>query len=227
MGFKVGDVLVFDVQGIEVEAEVANLRKVKWTSFQPNFFILVQDQVLTDTPKTFIAAIPSLPVAQRNQLQNQVTQELSNVSIVDVVRAVEQILATAEKMSWSLELMAALALLTGYIVLFSIVQSQIKLRRWELNMLKVLGARWHEVASFILIEFAFLSLLSAGVGALLSVAVSYSLNSFVFAGDFRPALMQPLMSVLLITVLSVLVAFVASLRIISESSLGILHEQNF
>src|SRR5690606_32005397 len=56
MGLKIGDILEFDVQGVEIEGQIINLRRVKWTSFQPNFFILVQNGVLNEAPKTFIAA---------------------------------------------------------------------------------------------------------------------------------------------------------------------------
>ncbi|WP_374029569.1 ABC transporter permease [Bdellovibrio bacteriovorus] len=225
MGFHIGDVLVFDVQGVEVEGEIINLRKVKWTSFQPNFFILVQNGVLNDAPKTFIAAIPFLNEEKRARIQNEIAQEFSNVSVIDVVRTVDEVLKTAEKMSWSLELMAGLALLTGYIVLFSIVRSQIKLRRWELNMLKILGASGGEVASFILTEFAFLSFIAAFVGALLSIVVSFSLNAFIFDGDFKLTWAQPLVSVLVITGLSLLISFLASLDIVKESALSILREE--
>lgn len=224
MGFAVGDILIFDVQGVEVEAEIVNLRKVKWTSFQPNFFISFQSGVLNDAPKTFIAAIPSLPDDKRSLLQNEIAKKFSNISVIDVVRTVDDVLKTAEKMSWSLELMAGLALLTGYIVLFSIVRGQIKLRRWELNMLKILGASWKEVAGFILTEFGYLSLLSAFSGAFLSVFVSFCLNTFIFESEFRLSWGQPLLSVLIITALSLLISFVASLDIVKESALGILRE---
>lgn len=225
MNFKLGDILVFDVQGVEVEGEVINLRKVKWTSFQPNFFILVQDGVLNEAPKTFIAAIPFLGDEKRNSLQNEFAKTFSNVSVVDVVRTVNEVLKTAERMSWSLEFMAALALLTGYIVLFSIIRSQVKMRRWELNMLKILGASWVEVAGFILTEFGFLSFLAALSGALLSVIVSFSLNKYLFEGDFVLSWFQPLISVVIITVISLLISFLASLDIVKESALSILREE--
>ncbi|AHZ85977.1 hypothetical protein Bb109J_c0318 [Bdellovibrio bacteriovorus] len=225
MGFKIGDVLVFDVQGVEVEGEIINLRKVKWTSFQPNFFIMVQNGVLNEAPKSWIAAIPFLPEQQRSELQNAIAKEFSNVSVIDVVRTVDDVLKTAEKMSWSLELMAGLALLTGYIVLFSIVRSQIKLRRWELNMLKILGASWGEVASFILTEFAFLAFIASFFGAALSVVVSFALNTFIFESDFKLSLIQPLLSVVIITTLSLVISFLASLDIVRESALSILREE--
>ncbi len=226
MGFQLGDILLFDVQGVEVEGQVINLRKVNWTTFRPNFFVLVQDGVLNEAPKTFIAAVPALKDQDRQNLQNQIAKDFPNVSIIDVVRTVNEVLATADKMSWSLELMAGLALLTGYIVLFSIVRSQIKLRRWELNMLKVLGASGRDLAVFIVVEFAFLAFVSAGVGAFLSVVVSFGLNQSLFESDFRLSPLQPLVSVVFITGFSIFISFLASLDVIRESPLSILREEH-
>ena len=53
MGLKVGDIMTFDIQGLEIEGKIRNLRKVKWNTFQPNFFILFQPGVVDDAPKTF------------------------------------------------------------------------------------------------------------------------------------------------------------------------------
>lgn len=224
MNLKIGDVIAFDVQGVEVDGKIVNLRKVNWTSFQPNFFILFQNGVLNEAPKTFVASIPTVPEALRLEIQNAVAKKYGNISVIDVVRTVDDVLKTAEKMSWSLELMAALTLVTGYIVLFSIVRSNMKLRRWELNMLKILGASWKEVASFILTEFTFLAFISSFIGAFLSVGVSYGLNLYLFEGGFEFNLTTPLISVVLITVLSVLISFLASRDIVKESALGILRE---
>jgi len=39
-GLVLGDLIGFDIQGIPLEGRVVNLRKVRWNSFQPNFFLL-------------------------------------------------------------------------------------------------------------------------------------------------------------------------------------------
>jgi putative ABC transport system permease protein len=225
MGMKLNDQIIFDVQGVPVEGQITSIRRVKWTSFQPNFFILVQNGVLNDAPKTFIAAVPYLEETQRQELQNELAKKFANVSVVDVVRTVNDVLKTAEQMSWSLELMAFLALLTGYIVLYSIVRSQIKLRRWELNMMKVLGSSTKQLMGFVLVEFGFLALMSAAVGAFLSIFVSAGFSIYLFESAVRMEWQGPLLSVLAITVLSLIVALLASLDIVRESSLSILREE--
>lgn len=225
LGLKIGDIITFDVQGVEIEGEVVNLRKVKWTSFQPNFFVLVQNGVLNEAPKTFITALPKMKEEQKDALQMKIAKTFPNISIIDVQRTVDEVLKIADQMSWSLELMAALALFTGYVVLYSIVSSQMRLRRWELNMLKVVGAGFGAVSKYLVTEFVVLSLGAGLVGAGLSVFVSYFISYYVFEGSFVFNWMWPLFTAIGVCILSAMIAYLASRRVVHESPLVILQEE--
>ena len=37
LGIDLGDQITIEVSGVQVNAEVVNIRRVRWTSFQPNF----------------------------------------------------------------------------------------------------------------------------------------------------------------------------------------------
>jgi putative ABC transport system permease protein len=60
MGIKLGDIIEFDIQGVEIKGKVVNFRKIKWASFQPNFFISFAAGVLDDAPKTSIGIVNGL-----------------------------------------------------------------------------------------------------------------------------------------------------------------------
>jgi putative ABC transport system permease protein len=225
LGVKMGDILKFDVQGVEVEGQVINFRKVKWTSFQPNFFILLQEGVLNDAPKTFITALPKLPEKRKAELQSLIAQKFGNVSIIDVQRTVNEILKIGDQMNWSMELMAALALFTGYVVLYSIVSSQVRLRRWELNMLKVVGASFSDITQYMIIEFLVLAFAAGLIGSGLSVLVSYCISYYVFEGSFVLNWIYPLATAVGVCILSAFVAYLASRRVVHESPLVILQEE--
>lgn len=225
LGMKIGDIMKFDVQGVEIEGQVVNLRKVKWTSFQPNFFVLIQNGVLNDAPKTYITALPKMVDTKKEELQMELAKRFSNVSIVDVQRTVNEVLKIADQMSWSLELMAALALFTGYVVLYSIVSGQVRLRRWELNMLKVVGAKFGAVSKYLVIEFVTLSLGAGIMGAGLSMVVSYFISYYVFEGSFVFNWVWPVFTAFGVCVLSGAIAYFASRRVVNESPLVILQEE--
>ena len=51
---KLGDELVFDVQGVPVRTVVASLREVNWLRPQPNFFMLFPRGVLEEAPSIYV-----------------------------------------------------------------------------------------------------------------------------------------------------------------------------
>lgn len=224
MGLKMGDVLLFDVQGVEVEGEVVSLRRIHWTSFQPNFFVLIQPGALDDAPKTWIAGVPQVDEATRDALQTELAAKFTNVSIVDVARAVGDVLDLSEQMSWSLELMAALALLTGAVVLYSVVRSQVRERRWEINLLKILGASPAEIRRYVLSEFILLTAAASVLGALLSILVGGVLVHWIFRTAFGINGFWPIITCVGTIFLGVAVAAWAARAVLNEKALPLLRE---
>ena len=65
---QLNDALVFDVQGVPVNAYVGSLREVEWQRMQPNFFIVFPAGVLEPAPKTFVAAVHAASPAESARL---------------------------------------------------------------------------------------------------------------------------------------------------------------
>lgn len=180
LGIKLGDLLTFDIQSVAVSGRVVSLRSVKWTSFQPNFFVQFQPGVLDLAPKTFLATLPRLDLGKRAQLQNTIVSKLPNVSLIDISRLVAQILEITTQMSWALQFMALLCLVSGFFVLFSISSHQAQKRSWEMNLLKVLGGDSRFVRWFFVVQYAMIALASGLLGVAMSLAVSLVLSRVLF-----------------------------------------------
>src|SRR5690606_14089699 len=102
LNLRIGDELTFDISGIEVAGRVVNLRKVRWTSFQPNFFVQFNEGVLEEAPKTFLAALSGLSTEQKASIQNTIVDRLPNISLIDVSRIIERLSGIIEQMSIAL-----------------------------------------------------------------------------------------------------------------------------
>ncbi len=89
VGFKLNDVVSFDVQGLEIKAKVTSFREVRWTSFQPNFFISFPTGVLEEAPQIFLASVSQVTPEVSRQFQSDVSRTLKNVSIINVTQAVQ------------------------------------------------------------------------------------------------------------------------------------------
>ena len=188
LNLNLGDILEFDVQGVSVKGVVNSLRKVKWTSFQPNFFIQFPTGVLEGAPKTFIATLPTLEESMKNKLQAQVVDAFPNISLIDVSRLVERILTIVDKMSGALKLMLILTLITGFVVVFSVSQSQVQSRQQEMILMKMLGvdyrSQWHSYC----LEVVILSFCAATVGFILNYILIAVVSHYFFNTIFLPDL---------------------------------------
>ena len=216
LGLKLGDLLTFDIQSVPITGKIINLRMVKWTSFQPNFFVQFQPGVLDPAPKTFLATLPKLDLATRASLQNEIVSKLPNVSLIDVSRLVQRLMEITQQMSWALQFMALLCLLAGFLVLYSISSHQVQSRSWEMNLLKVLGGSPKFVRRFFLIQFAIIALASSTLGVLISIGVSYILSKLLFESLWVWQWEVPLISLISVVALSWGVTHLAARRVLAQ-----------
>jgi putative ABC transport system permease protein len=205
-GWKIGDTLNFDIQGVEVSAQIVNLRKVRWSSFQPNFFIQFQPGVIDAAPKTFIGILSNLNRDESVKAQSLIVSKFANISVVDVDRTVERLLGVLNQINWALRFMAYLVLAAGAFVLFTIGWSQAHERKQEIDLLKMLGLPWSTLQSTLRSEFFLLSFFASILGVALSLALSLVLSFFVFDRLWEPQWITPLASLVFVTLFSLFVA---------------------
>ncbi len=225
VGLKIGDKVDFDIQGVPLSGQVINLRQVKWASFQPNFFILLQPGSIDDAPKTYIAAVPQMLHGRKLFLQKELVKAYPNISIIDLARTTEDVLKLADRFRWSLELMAVLGVLSGMVVLYSVVRTQIWLRRRELNLLKVLGAKLEELTVYVMAEFLVLAVGSVLLGILVSFLISFALLRFVFNLAWHFDWIWPLFSVIGILGIGCVVIWLGSRKVMRERPMSILRSE--
>jgi putative ABC transport system permease protein len=222
LGVGLGDTLRFDVQGVPVEGEVVSLREVRWNSFQPNFFVVFQPGVLEDAPAVYLASVPQLPAEQRDALQASLQVAFPNVSSIDVTRAVQRILGLIDQLQWALAGSAGLSLAVGWLLVTALARDAARARRWEINLLKVLGAELRDIRRALDLEFALLGGLAALAGVTTSLAAAAVLARWVVEVPWTPALASlaaPLLGIPLVCVLS---ARAAARGVLREHPLALL-----
>ncbi|MEC7221774.1 MAG: FtsX-like permease family protein, partial [SAR324 cluster bacterium] len=219
---KVGDRIVFDVAGIPIETEVKNLRKVVWTTFQPAFFILIQQGILEDAPKVFLGSIKNIPIENRLNLQNKIVQTYPNISVIDVTRLVERIFRVIDKITIAVNLMAYLAILAGLVVLYSIARHEVQSRIWEMNLLKTLGARFSMVMSIVQAEFVVLAFFAAVSGLMISLFFSWIISWVMFDNLWTVNWLSNIGTMLGVVILSLTTATIAAHKTLKQKPLALL-----
>jgi putative ABC transport system permease protein len=178
LGLKLGDRLGFDLSGERVDATVTSLRKVRWDSFRPNFFMVLSPQTVDDSLASYITSV-HLAADQRGLLLD-LARKLPGVTVFDIDAILGQVRGVMDKASLAVQYVFMFTVLAGVMVLVAAVQSTRDERRYESAMLRTLGASRRTVLLGVVTEFAVLGLLSGLLGAAGASVASYLLATRVF-----------------------------------------------
>jgi len=210
LDLDLGDQMEIDVHGKTIRAKVVNLRRVRWTSFQPNFFVQMQPGVLEEELKTFIGTLSDLTQKEKEDIQDLIVRKFPSISIVDVERKAQSILSVVKQMTWALQVMAALSIFAGLIILFCVSREKAHKQRHELNLQKVLGASFSDLRNQVRLEFGILGLTASIVGTSLSALVSYVFSEIIFDRVWSFYWPLPVGITVIVVTLSILTAEIAT-----------------
>ncbi len=177
LGLQPGDRLTFDIAGETITARVASIRRVKWDSFRPNFFIVFAPGVLDKLTGTYLTSAYVAPAAARSLAA--LARRFPSVSIFDIDDLLADVRAVLDKAVLAVQSVFAFTLLAGLTVLLAAVQSSRDERRYESAILRTLGASRRTVLGSVLTEFAALGALSGVVAAAGASIAAYFLTTRV------------------------------------------------
>ena len=149
---KIGDILKFDIQGVTIEGEVHNLRRVDWASFQPNFFFQFQKGVLDDAPKTYIGTL-KLKKGEESQLQFELARKFQSISVINISQTVQRVLDLAQKIVWPIEILAFVTIALSILLMISLVSQNLTDRFFEISVFRAIGASFEQILNLIEREF--------------------------------------------------------------------------
>jgi putative ABC transport system permease protein len=221
---KLGDVVTWNVAGVQVPARVTSIRDVTWARFEPNFFVVFNPASLEQAPKQFalLAEVPtSAGVAT---LQRDVVRRYPGVSSLDlslIQRTVSNVLG---KVTSAMRFMALLSVAFGIPVLFSAVAATRRERLREGVLLKTLGATRRQVGRIMLAEYAMLGGMGSLAGVLLSVIAAWSLTKYVFSTVYAPAALPVFLVAGAMVALAIAIGLATSREVFRETPMAALRE---
>jgi putative ABC transport system permease protein len=224
LGADVGDVLTFDVQGVEINAKVTSIRKIQWSSFRPNFFILISPKVLEDAPQVWVGSISGMDKPLRDTVQADIVHLFPNITLFDVAQTSQQILRILDRIIWAIRFIALFSLGAGLVVLVGIALSTARQRQMDAVLLKVLGAGRRTLLASIATEFGLLGAVSSLAGLVLAVGFGWLLLAWFLEIRFAVPWPQLLAIFVGLTVICALAGILTCQRILRAKPLEVLRE---
>lgn len=169
MGLSLGDKMVINVLGREIEATVTSFRKVDFTTGGQNFIIVMSPGLIDKAPHSFLATVRVDP-KDEERLYRVVTDAFPNISTVRVKDAIAQVDTLLQQLSDGVRAASLLTILSGLLVLAGAIAAGSRGRLYDATVLKVLGATRARVALVYVLEYGvtgvLTGLLALGAGTL-------------------------------------------------------------
>ena len=221
---KVGDPIVFDVQGLPVATVVGSLRHVE-RGLRMNSAVVFPTGVLERAPQfhLLITRVPSPEVSAR--FQQAMVRRYPTISMIDlglILSVLEDILG---KIGFVIRFMAAFSMLTGVVVLIASVLISKYQRMQESVLLRTLGASRRQVLLITLLEYFFLGGLAAVAGIGLSLGFSLALAEYSFDSAFSPHWWPVLLLFVSVCGLTILIGLYNSRGVLNRPPLEVLRRE--
>ena len=209
---KLGDTMRFDVGEGQLDARITSFRRVDWTSFKVNFFLLVDPQHANVLPHTWIA---SFYLSRGNtEALAKLSRTYPNLSLIDVDALLDRVREIVQRVTGAVRWVLGFSLLAGALVLAAALATSGQERRHEAALLRTLGARRGLLRVAAACEFALLGLIAGITAALGAMVGGWWLGRSVFhIKDFMPHPWPLLLAALLAAVVVMLLGLAGTRKV--------------
>lgn len=183
LGLKLGDQLLFDIGGQQVQSRVTSVRKLDWGSMRVNFYVIINPKAMAGMPRTLITAFHLPP--GKAQAGNQLVQQFPNLTVVDTGQILRQVQDVLDQVIAAVEFLFLFTLAAGGLVLYAVLLGSQDERKREAGLLRALGATRLQLARAQRIEFLFIGGLAGALAASGAAAIGWSLARFVFEFEWH------------------------------------------
>ncbi|MFG0233530.1 ABC transporter permease [Achromobacter sp. 413638] len=178
LGIKLGDKMLFDVAGQQVEAAVTSIRRVDWDTMRVNFFAILTPAALADMPQSWITSF-YLPPGKEPVLPALV-REFPNLTVFDVGAILRQLQSVLNEVGRAVQLLFLFTLAAGVLVLAAALTATRDERMREAAVLRALGATRRQLARSQRIELWAVGGLAGLLAAAGASAIAWVLSTLVF-----------------------------------------------
>jgi putative ABC transport system permease protein len=221
---KVGDLLVFKIQGIPLQARVTSMRTRTESKVRPFFYFVFQEEALQNAPQTLFSAV-KIEREHLTTIQNTLGGKLPNISVIDI-RATVQILGKImHKMSSIIQFFTSFSIIAGVLIIISSIFATRLTRIREAVYFKILGAKGSFVLKVFTCENLIIAFFSSSLATLISHVGSWIICRQVLNIDYQPLLGSTIIMIAATLVLVIGVGLGASISILQKKPISYLRDE--
>jgi len=220
---KLGDTLRFEIGEGTIDARVTSVRKVDWSSFRVNFFLLLDPAHAGELPHTWLTSF-YLPRGHGDDLA-KMSRDFGNLSLIDVDALLDRVRDIVDRVGGAVRWVLGFSLLAGALVLTAALAASAQERRKEAALLRTLGATRAQLRAAAACEFALLGLVAGLTAALGAMGAGLWLGNAVFRiENFVPPVWPLIAAAAIAAFVVMVIGLFGTRRVLRTSPMALLRE---
>jgi putative ABC transport system permease protein len=224
MGLAPGDTITVNVLGRDLQAEIANWRKIEWSDLQINFIMVFSPGLLSNAPQSHIATVQVAP-EQEAALERAVNARFPNVSAIRVKDVLDRVGELLGNIALAVRATASITVLAGTFVLAGAIAAGHRRRIYDAVVLKVLGATKRDVTVAFLLEYGLLGLVTAALAGIIGTLAAWVVMTMVMDGAFAVLPLAILGTALAATAVTLAFGFAGTWRALQQKAAPMLRNE--
>jgi putative ABC transport system permease protein len=219
LGLKVGDEITVNVLGRNLNATVANFRRIEWRSVGINFVMVFSPNTFAGAPHTHLATVTfpgGADAAKEAHILRETAKAYPSVTSVRVKDALEAVNDMVAQLVTAIRGASSIALIASLLVLAGALAAGHRARLYDAVVLKTLGATRARLLSAYALEYGALGLATAifglVAGSLAGAVIVTQVMKLPFALDLSGAALASALAV----VVTVGLGLLGTWRILSQ-----------
>ena len=184
LGLRIGDRILVQVGADRIDARLTSIRDLDWDSMRPNFFLIFPRRSLETQAAMWLTSFYLPP--RSGPVVNDLLRTFPTVSVIEMDAILTQVRSVTHQLAMAVELVLALLLAAGVLVMVASVQAGLELRFRESAILRTLGAGRGLVLGSLVLEFALLGAFAGVLATSGAEAAAWMVQSRLM--DLEPSL---------------------------------------
>jgi len=171
---KVGDEVTFRIISDNITTKITNIRTVVWSSFTPNFYLIYNPGVLNNFPVTYMSSF--YLSSTQEQLLLTIVSQFPEVNLINISAMIDQAKTVLSLLSLVISFIWLFTLIIAILMLLAVVISSLKMRTYQNNLMRIIGASRKQLLTIFMFEFCILGFIAGSIGSTIAIVVAKQLS---------------------------------------------------
>jgi len=222
---RINDRLSFNIQGVEVKAQVSSIRTRTKSKLSPFFYFVFKPEVLQSAPQTLFAAL-NLDKDKIPEMITKIVTEMPQVSTINVADVAVKFGALLQKLSLIITFFTTFSIIAGLLILVSSAFSTQVERIREAVYYKILGGTSSFILSVVTYENTIMGVICSCIALAVATVGSWVICDWFFDISFTPYYAFSLAVLLAMILLIVVLGLISSTAVVRQKPAAFLRQQN-